>query len=256
MFFYLNYVRNKRLAPALNAQANPQQMKGGFFLHTHDTGDFLSEWCRLYREYEPETGKVILSYLKTDSIFLDIGANLGIFTIGIAAARPDVHVCGIEPSPKIYKLLQKSIISNNLSERVTCFQVAAGSSDETLEFEINQSNSGDSSIVTKAHPSRSETIQVAVKKLDGYQELVDKISKLNRTVSCVKMDIQGAELMAIMGLREIIQKHKPVLIIEVDEECLARFDHSPIDLFTELAQLNYFETGRVELNVIFQQKVT
>jgi len=255
MFFYLHFVHGKSRSEVLDRLPNPIRMKGGFYLHTYESGDFTSLWFRLYRHYEQATKKLILGGCERDSIFLDVGANLGVFSLGIAKRRKDLLVVGIEPNPLTFSLLSKSVKDNRLCDRVKCLKVAAGNSNEESQFIINLQNSGDSVLMNEGdRDSNSKTVDVEIRKLDEYEPLLATIRASGRKISCLKMDIQGAEVLALQGMSDIITTHKPLLIVELAEDCLARFGHTAKDLYDQLELLNYHQVDFVESNIIARSR--
>src|SRR3954469_24979416 len=71
-------------------------------------------------EKEPETVSWIESSLKPDSVFYDVGANVGAYAL--IAAQEGVRTFAIEPSPATFATLSENIILNRVSERVTAIQ--------------------------------------------------------------------------------------------------------------------------------------
>lgn len=246
-YFFGHFVLRKPLGGYLQTMKNPIRMKTGFTLRTYDNGDFTSLWFRLYRHYENGTKKLILKHCDPGSIFLDLGANMGLFSIGIPHLRRDMMAIAVEPNPITHKLLLQTIRDNRLEDRVHAFEIASGEEDAEAQFFTNMENSGDSSMAVEGLP---QSVTVKVRALDRYEPLLSLISSINRKISCVKMDIQGAEVHALRGMRGLLAAHQPVLIIELDEECLGRFGLSREDLYQEIENCGYEEVGFVETNIV------
>ncbi len=247
IFFFHHFVYQKALGRHLQQMKNPVRMKTGFTLNTYDNGDFTSTWFRLYRSYENPTKRALLSHCTPNSIFLDLGANMGLFTIGIPHIRRDMCAIGIEPNPLTHQMLAQSIRDNGLQDRVYTFEIAAGEADGEAQFFTNLENSGDSGMAIEGV---AQSVTVQVRQLDRYEPLLSLLTRLNRKISCVKMDIQGTEVLALRGMREILRQHQPALIIELAEDCLVRFGHTGEDLRREIEHCGYQQVGFVENNIV------
>lgn len=81
--------------------------------------------------------------------------------------------------------------------------------------------------------SNPEVVTVAVERLDDY------LDQLTRSVSLIKMDVQGAELPALQGAEHLIRQDRPALILEVDEDVTSAFGYCPEDLGAYLHDLGY-----------------
>ena len=112
----------------------------------------------------------VLSHINTsECLVLDIGANMGLVTLSLVSAFPFVKVCAFEPGPFQGRLLQKTILVNNLSDRVQVCDLALGNikgkTSFTTHFGIDASGL-DGFYDTGAGGLASKTI-VKVDKLDN-----------------------------------------------------------------------------------------
>jgi FkbM family methyltransferase len=152
------------------------------------------------RDYESGNLSVILSFLAPDSIFLDIGANIGYFTIfaGMHTERTQAKILSFEPNPEMFELLNRSVEVNGLSGRVTTHPFGLAASDEVVSFIIPRHHAGGGHVLRSygdGQPTGSNTqtrdpmttrLRVRVKRLD---EIVgpEFISDL------AKIDVEGGE---------------------------------------------------------------
>ena len=70
-------------------------------------------------------------------------------------------------------------------------------------------------------------------------------------VDLIKLDIEGGELSALKGMRDVLEKQKPAMIVEINPETLSLFGLKPLDIFNYLSQFNFdgfliSENGRLE----------
>jgi FkbM family methyltransferase len=76
--------------------------------------------------YEPETLQFLRNHITSDSVFVDVGANIGAFSIPLAGYAK--HVIAIEPSPQVLPYLRRNVTLNRLSN-VEIAACAASTSD-------------------------------------------------------------------------------------------------------------------------------
>lgn len=160
---------------------------------------------------------------KQGDVFLDVGAHIGLHTMVAAYKVGDEGlVIAIEPAPANYLFLLKNIKLNNLNN-VIPLNVAAWSSNCTLSLNLSK-YSGWHSIVFASHVQ--EKIKVRAVKLDDI--LLPRLRRLD----WIKIDVEGAEIECLKGLRKSILKWRPKIAIEVCENNVSR-------LKSLLEELNY-----------------
>lgn len=164
---------------------------------------------------------------------IDIGANNGNFTIEFSELAGDKgRVFSFEPQRIIFQQLCGNIFMNGI-DNVFAYNLAIGETDgETLitppdYFSTDFVNFGDVSLQTTQSPN-SESI--GIRKLDSFEF---KIVKL------IKIDVQGYEVSVIRGASQTINKHRPIIFIEVEDHQLKKFGHSEKDLIDLIRSLNY-----------------
>jgi FkbM family methyltransferase len=183
--------------------------------------------------YEPQTTALISAVLRPGDTFLDIGANVGHYTF--LAARlvgPGGRVVAIEASPSTAGRLDADVRRNGLAETVTVCNAAAG--DATSDAFLYDSD---------------DPAQVGMRHLDpiGRGRAIEKtrVIRLDQLLPAiepdvVKLDVEGGELRALSGMREILASHPPRLIVaETQEPLLARFGDSVEALGAFLADFDY-----------------
>jgi len=182
-----------------------------------DTKDSLNLSFSDYEIFETE---LIEKELKTGDVFLDIGANIGYHTL-TAAKRvgPKGRVYAIEPEPENFSILEQNISINGYSDR--CVLVRKGVSDKsgTQKLYLDPFNCGGHAFFNHFEKpevflgSRSVTLN---ENLDNFIDVetisIDDFLSNNRRVNVVKMDIEGAELLALRGMLETLKANKRIVI--------------------------------------------
>ncbi len=141
--------------------------------------------------------------IRDDETFIDIGANIGKYTVILAKKAKKVYA--FEPFPEIYEYLVKNININKLTN-VHPHRSALWNKEEFVKFHIKIS----SEINSIVNPENARyTITVPAFPLDYF-----KISQMH----LVKIDVEGAEKEVLMGMAESLKIHRPRLIIESRNE--------------------------------------
>jgi FkbM family methyltransferase len=163
-------------------------------------GDPIGQELIQTRRYEPNVTRALSSVLKPGMSLLDIGANIGYFTLlGAFIIGNTGRVIAIEPSPDKIKLLRLSIEANGFSN-VSVLQCAASDGPGDLFIET-----GDRvGFVSRVQSQTS--IRVRAIPLD------DEIR--DQRLDVIKIDIQGFEPRALRGLERTIMSQRPTIVTE------------------------------------------
>ncbi|MDH6072978.1 FkbM family methyltransferase [Chrysosporum ovalisporum CS-1034] len=175
--------------------------------------------------YEPDSLELILKKLTKDAVFLDIGANIGCFSITTAKLleKQNISVIAIEASPTIFAYLQNNIEANLLTN-VKALNLAAAERDESsinfYEAPLDQFGMGSLSPQFNNCP----TIQVKTKTIDS----ILKNEQINK-VDLLKVDVEGYESSVFVGARELlISPNAPMILFEFCDSSEARKPNSKV----------------------------
>lgn len=175
---------------------------GGLFFpdgenHFTRFGDLIHEYGKLDRA-------AAYKYVKAWRRVLDLGANVGVFARDFATRFDEV--VAFEPMPETRECLALNVPPN---VRIEPFAVA----DKSGVLHMHRTPSSGASFITdhpqvitpehKADPAKR--VEVQVRTIDSFEF---------DAVDLIKLDIQGAEYAAIVGARETILRHRPVLMVE------------------------------------------
>ncbi len=195
--------------------------------------DWIQQHIYFTGTYEESELLFIEKNLKPDSTFIDIGANIGLFSITASAVVGDKgNIISFEPFSTNYDAFCHNININSI-HNIKAERLAVADKDKIIPLYYNQdeSNLGMVSSYASNHTLKEEIISTS---LDTY--LSDK--KIN-TVDIIKMDIEGGEYLALLGMKSTLIKYHPLLIIEIDNNILKDTPYSDKDIYTYLKELNY-----------------
>ena len=143
---------------------------------------------------------------KKGDVVVDIGAHIGKYTIEAAIrVGEEGKIIAVEPLPSNFEILKKNIKINKL-RNVAAFNLAAWHSNCNLTFYVGISSAQGGAMKDFGHG----TLEVEGRSMDALLNRSD-INKID----WIKMDVEGAEYEALLGLEETLRKFKPRLMIEV-----------------------------------------
>lgn len=235
----------------LDALPQPVQMRTGVKLFVRPR-DHLSRIFRYFGTYEPKTCRLLREHADPNRIFLDVGANLGLHSLGVAK---DVGcpVAAFEPGTKTADCLERSVEVNGLGSLVRVFRVALASEAGMATFVEPPEHVGQSSLESPTDPAHrdGERFEVRVEALDQFAAFSDYLEETGMKVGLVKMDIEGAEEEALKGMMEMLKTHRPAIIMEIYDGNLNGFDSSRKSIFALLEGLGYELTEEFDFNGLF-----
>lgn len=172
-------------------------------------------------------------FLKKDMIFVDVGSNQGEYTLFAAKRLTHGRVLAFEPLPSIRNVLNENISLNGF-RNIDVFN--CGLSDREGTVQIHEIENVHEGLATFYPGDRISKIafQVQLKSLDNIFETLN----LNR-LDFIKIDIEGGELEALKGSRNVIQKYHPVLMVEINEETYNAAGYSSKDVTSFFDDIGY-----------------
>lgn len=145
----------------------------------------------------------LLHLLRDKDLFIDIGANVGVYTI-LASSEVGANTIAIEPIPSTFKNLIENININQIQEKVKSLNIGLGSKKDIIRF--TQSLDTVNHVATE---NEIDTIDVEVEKLDTITK--------NKKPLLIKMDVEGFETDVLNGSEEVLKsKDLKAIIIELN----------------------------------------
>jgi FkbM family methyltransferase len=182
--------------------------------------------------YEAGEAHLLKSLIGPGDTVLDVGANVGFYTIGLAKTVPMVRIVAFEPLPQTFEYLSKNLELNGITNaEINNF----GLSDEDDEkvFFFSPQYSVNASAACLADRADNEKIVCRVRRLDDFVASRDII------VDFIKCDVEGAELSVFRGGVETLRRDKPIIMTEMLRKWSACFGYHPNDIIELLAGLGY-----------------
>ena len=188
----------------------------------------VNQWWGAFREgffYEPELIDFFFRKLKamrkTDDqplFFLDVGTNTGSFCF-MTLFDKNIECAAFEPNKEVYEILCENIDLNDLNKQLKSYNFGLWNEDTTKELKIPV-NTKDSGLSTLgSNPTRFAydnqtgeytTMKIECKKLDTCMNE----NYFTKKVDAIKIDSEGAELFILKGAKELLQRDKPMILLE------------------------------------------
>lgn len=140
-------------------------------------------------------------------IFIDVGAHIGKYSVP-AAKNAAVTVVALEPDQYNFGLLKKNVAMNDLPN-IICLNKGAYSSTGKIPFYTTGQGEGMHSIYEQEGSKQEGNIEV-----DTLDHIIEQLN-IDKPVSLIKIDVEGAEWDVLQGAQNILQKYHPALIIEI-----------------------------------------
>ena len=157
--------------------------------------------------YERRIAQVLRAECLVWSAALDLGAHIGYFTLLLASLTGNQgKVYAFEPNPLNAAKIRKMLALNGLGH-IEVFEAAISSVSGTMPFTIEDTGSM-GRLLTTGKPMGS-AVEVRVETLDGLAAMHDF-----RPIGLIKMDIEGAEVDALLGMKSLLVRYRPVIVCE------------------------------------------
>lgn len=196
------------------------------------------DWHRhrsyIYGTWEPEVVNALSRVISEGNIALDIGSHTGFYALLLSKlVGQSGTVIAFEPLPGNFRILEENIGLNQLNSRVIAINKAVldSSNDEVrLTVPIDESSSLNSSPWGSVFKDSGDAVIVKAVALDDF------LNEIKLPVNFIKMDVEGAEDLVVLGALKTIERHHPTMLIELHHPDSRAEDHPIIPL---LNGLNY-----------------
>ena len=213
---YRRVVRALQKRLVYDPRTNTVTVKRGELAGAKKYGPFCeADFPFALEKYEPEVTAAFHRYCRAGMTVFDIGANAGHHLLPLAKLCGACgHVHAFEPVPENAACLLETLRLNRL-ENVTLHRLAVSDHEGEAELRCSGVFDGFACLAEGGH-GRSERKSAAAASLSVKTTDLDTFcvrSGISR-VGLIKMDIEGAEMLALRGMSRILRAHRPVLILE------------------------------------------
>lgn len=206
-------------------------------------GETLSEQLSQKGYHVQNDINLLRQFLTEGSSFLDLGANIGWYTIiGSMLVGPTGFVHAFEPDDRNMNMLKSNIDINKLTNVYT-YKCAVLDEDKTINFYSNPENYGDHSIASSTYQRCFQVNQdfanphvIHGRSVDSiFQDEIEEFTN----VGLIKIDIQGCEGPALRGMKRMLHYHRPPILLEYSPAHIYAADSSPFEIFAFIENHKY-----------------
>lgn len=215
-------------------------MKGplkGYLWTTSASYDYITG------EYEnPDTMKKFLSWLKPNSIFYDIGSNIGFHALTANTVISTGKIYAFEPMPRVKEIFEKHIRINDKlisGNKIILSPMAISNEKKEVEFSDDMSHRDGNTYIKESYvySGAVNKITVQCKSIDGL------IEEGYERPDIIKIDVEGAEYDVLLGAKNTIMKYLPDILLATHDCHLSGVQEKCLNLLKELGY-DLQHTGR------------
>lgn len=187
------------------------------------------------------------------SAFVDVGANIGAWTVALASVVPDVPIVAVEPMPRNIKLLRWTLYQNNMNSVSLVHQALSETVGQDMcMWETAATNRGNARLVPYFEGVRDfgedkgKTCDVKV-RVNTLDNVIAKTIGHGTRIWGMKLDIEGYETLVMRGGQNTLAKNRPCKIwFEYQRAVTVASGVKSTDLFRLLSKHGYtiYDTAR------------
>lgn len=176
-------------------------------------GDVISGHIAFNGFYEYGLSRTILELSKEGGLFVDVGANIGYFTLLWLSGNSHNKVISVEASPRNQDLLARNIAANSLSERVEIIPKAAGDDAKSVSFDLGpEEQTGWGGVSSGIEGTKSVKVEMI---------RIDEV--VTTPIAVMKIDVEGADTLVIKGCEKLLkEKLIGTIFFEQNDERMER----------------------------------
>jgi FkbM family methyltransferase len=191
--------------------------------------------------YEPELVEVARRHVDPRKDVLDIGANVGLFTVLFSKiVTGNSRVLAVEPSSSAVEYLRRNIQRNGCTDRVTVFEGAATDRAGRCGLNVIPGKEEYSSLGDITHPAVKGEPHRAIEVMgDTIDNLVAAFAL---RPGFMKIDTEGAEFLVLSGAINTLRTCRPAILCELADLLLSNFGHTSTRVIALLQENGYAVT--------------
>jgi FkbM family methyltransferase len=208
-------------------------------------------------EEHPVLLSLLTEVLTDGDVFVDVGANTGYFAVPIAKIVGNAgRVHAFEPAADVAEQLRRAARVQGVEPWITVHEFALGSEDGSTHLRADPEYPEDSTKRSLFMRNGPTVAEVAVRSFDGL--VATGSVDLSTGLHAVKIDVEGAEMHVLTGMRRTLERDRPrMIVVETIEGHLRRAGSTVAAIHAFMRDLGYMamSDARVarplELNAVF-----
>lgn len=183
--------------------------------------------------YEEKLWDKAFALIGNPQAILDIGANIGYFSLYFATKFPSTKIYAFEPIPNTFDSMKENIQLNHV-ENIESFNLGLTDKKKKLEMFYNPEGCGSSSLKDLLGATCTRKVECAFSTVDDF------ILEKNIThLDFIKCDVEGAEKFVYEGAFKTIERFRPLIFSEMLRKWSAKFGYHPNEIIQFFKKLDY-----------------
>ncbi|WDM87924.1 FkbM family methyltransferase [Pseudomonas asiatica] len=187
-----------------------------------------------FGNYETDETSFLKSVFRAGDVFLDIGANLGWYSLVLGRNCPGAQIYAFEPITSTVEVLKKNIALNRL-DNVEAVGMGMFNEEGEFNFLFAPDVSGATSLKLVGQSRGDEAVRNVVCKVTTLDAFCNKHGI---TPALLKIDVEGAELMVVQG-GACVLRGTPIILMELLRKWSREFGYHPNDVLGLLGDYGY-----------------
>lgn len=220
---------------------------GQRFRYRTAAGDAIGQalYWRGLDGWEAATIYPFLSLAVRSRRFVDVGANTGAYTLLACAVSDRLRAVAYEPVPRVFERLRDNIERNGLADRCRIEPMAVADACGRTELHVPDRPMPSSASLHRRgfRNIRGRLVDVPLTTLDGdllaNGDDADRENHGHERIDLMKIDVEGFEDKVIVGMKRILNEHRPVIICE----CNPDGPHAEVERLLAGAGYRFFHLG-------------
>lgn len=224
-----------------------KKLPNGLFVEV-SVNDHIEKHLFWYGTYEKKEVATMQTLLDIDSVVVDIGANIGYFSLMAAKKATAGHIYSFEPVTKNMKKLKRNILLNRIKNIYPIQAAISNVSGKTTLYISTDENSGMSGLrITENFSGKCETVTSIT--------LDEAVLEYNLPkIDLIKIDAEGSEINVLRGMTKTRTDQKPIILIEVSSVTLSLYDEKIETIYDILLAEKYRPYKVTDINSLEEIK--
>ena len=157
--------------------------------------------------------------IEKSNVILDIGGHVGYHSIAYNKFNPSAKIMTFEPQNSMFLLLESNVKANKLDDKIKVFNLAVG--DKIRKTTLSNKITDGLHANTQLEYGTNKEFNLAGLSIGFDGEVVEMItvdSLMLESLDYMKIDVEGAEILVLMGAEETIKKFKPIICFEYNHK--------------------------------------
>jgi FkbM family methyltransferase len=207
----------------------------GFPLMVHIDNSYMAQSLIMAGIHEREETEFFKSIASMTNTFIDVGANIGYFTVLMSRLMPEGTVLAIEPDPVNLETLRRNVSLNRL-QNTLIVPFALSNRPHTVTLFRDQTNLAD----VRMFPDTDLIVSADGIEAVSFDDYCQQNSLVLRVPAVVKIDVQGAELEVLQSMEGFFNKNQEVtLLVEVSPSVLEPAGTSASEIEQQLTDMRF-----------------